>query len=650
MTAGFRSDINGLRAYAVLVVILYHFGVPGFRGGFVGVDVFFVISGFLMAGITVGGLERQGSQFSILAFYMARARRIMPALIALCVVLLLGGWWLLPPSDYYTLGVHAAYSVAFLSNVKFWLEAGYFDVASHEKWFLHTWSLAVEWQFYLLLPLILSAAWRVKAHRNSLAWVMIAGLLASLALSVALTPMKPTGSFFMLPTRAWEMLVGGLLFLTSSRHPLTGRAQTGVALAGALLLFVSVIVFDSASPWPGWRATVPVCGALLILMAAQSHAWWTGNGVAQWLGDRSYSLYLWHWPVVVALVYLGYKTEPVAVVIGLGLTCLLGQLSYQWVETPSRRLLARIPWKRSAVILFFGALAVIVVGAGIRWKQGVAGRFSHAIDVVSLEARNKNPRERECHPSTGVASPSCIYGGKHLRAILLGDSHADALVTGMAAALQSPSDGIMQWSYSACPTLQGIHQVAVSQNQCGAFVDWVVQRLQTVPVDVPVVVVNRHGQYAFGKNEVASQAGIPWVYFSRKYASAEPAFMAEYAQHLTDTACALAKTRTVYLVRPIPEMGVNVPDAARAMVWGAEPRVSISLKEYHARNGFAWAAQDAARARCGVKILDPLPYLCKEGSCYGAKEGRPLYYDDNHLSEFGNRALIPMYREVLESR
>ena len=152
---GFRSDINGLRAWAVAAVTFYHFGIPGFRGGFVGVDVFFVISGFLMTGIVVSGLER--GEFSILAFYLARARRILPAQIVLCAVLLALGWWLLLPVEYKKLGTQAVFSLAFLSNIKFWLEAGYFDAASHEKWLLHTWSLAVEWQFYLLLPLVLLA-------------------------------------------------------------------------------------------------------------------------------------------------------------------------------------------------------------------------------------------------------------------------------------------------------------------------------------------------------------------------------------------------------------------------------------------------------------------------------------------------------------
>jgi peptidoglycan/LPS O-acetylase OafA/YrhL len=164
----FRSDINGLRAWAVVAVILYHFDVPGFGGGFVGVDVFFVISGFLMTGIVVDGLER--GEFSLLAFYLARASRILPALIVVCTVLLMLGWWVLLRLDYTELGLDAVFSLAFLSNIKFWREAGYFDAASHDKWLLHTWSLAVEWQFYLLLPLVLLAMWRWRPGGDPSCW------------------------------------------------------------------------------------------------------------------------------------------------------------------------------------------------------------------------------------------------------------------------------------------------------------------------------------------------------------------------------------------------------------------------------------------------------------------------------------------------
>lgn len=651
IASSFRGDINGLRAWAVLAVILYHFGVPGFGGGFVGVDVFFVISGFLMTGIVVSSLER--GKFSLLAFYLARARRILPALIVLCAVLLALGWWVLLPVDYKALGTHAVFSLAFLSNIKFWREAGYFDAASHEKWLLHTWSLAVEWQFYLLLPLVLLAVWKWRPGRRPVMVVMAVGLLVSLALSVVATPLRPTAAFYLLPTRAWEMLAGGMVYLLANRRALTARQQTALEAAGIALVIGSIAGFDASSPWPGWRAVVPVLGTVGVLLAARSVSGWTGNPVAQWLGTRSYSLYLWHWPIVVALTYLEWQSDPKAIAVGLVLTLVLGDLSYRLVETPARIHLGRLRMGWGAGLLLGSAVAVIMLGVGVRLMEGIAGRFSASVEQVASESSNKNPRYDECFTKGGAQSPSCMYGGSKLRAILIGDSHADAVTTGLAAAVTDARDGIMDWSYVSCPTLLGVKNLSpkyTPNEKCGEFLMWAVQKLADVPKDVPLVIVNRTSVYAVGHNELwENDANTPAVYFSKPYTTASTAFIAEFAQRLTETACQLAKDRPVYLVRPIPEMGVDVPKAmSRAMSWGQHKEISISLADYHQRHAFVWAAQDAARDQCGVKILDPLPYLCWDGRCHGTKNGRPLYYDDDHLSEYGNKLLVPMFAEVFQ--
>lgn len=642
----FRTDINGLRAWAVVAVVFYHFGVGGFSGGFVGVDVFFVISGFLMTGIVVESLERNGyGGFSIAEFYMARARRILPALIVLCAILLALGWWLLVPADYRLLGSHVMFSAVFLSNFKYWDEAGYFDAESHEKWLLHTWSLAVEWQFYLLLPLILVAVWKLRPGRSSIIIISLAGLLASLALSVMMTPLKPTAAFYLLPVRAWELLAGGLVYLLASRQKPAASLRAALEFGGFALIIGAIVVFDSTSSWPGWRALVPVAGAALILSAARSGSCWTGHPVAQWLGSRSYSLYLWHWPIVVALTYLEQQDNPLAVALGLGLALVMGHLSYHLVESPLRHKLNRPGALKTAPALLGSALVVTVTGGTVHAKEGIAGRLAPEIEAVSREVLNENPRRDECLLLGGVASPSCIYGGSHLRAIVMGDSHANATVSAVAAAAPSPDSAVMEWAYSACPIIDGVR--SHEREQCGAFVDWAIARLNTVPRDIPVVIVNRHAQFAFGKNEVAGHGDVPQVYFTRPYKRAEREFLEEYAQNLIETVCQVAKDRPVYLVRPIPEMRVNVPvSMARAMVLGRQKDVFITRAEYERRQAFIWRAQDAARDRCGAKILDPLPYLCSGSRCYGERHNRPLYRDDDHLSEFGNKLLVPMFAEI----
>ena len=321
----FRADINGLRAWAVAAVVFYHFGIPGFSGGFVGVDVFFVISGFLMTGIVVKGLER--GNFSLIGFYMARGRRIVPALVVVCAVLLALGWWVLMPPDYKRLGSHAVYSLAFLSNIEFWQEAGYFDVASREKWLLHTWSLSVEWQFYLILPVVLWVVWRLKPGRVVQTLAVGSGLVASLLACVLVTNNQSGTAFYLLPTRAWEMLGGGLVFLLASKPKLSALHRRSLEFIGLMLIVLSVVFFDRDTIWPGGRAMLPVMAAMLVLLANR-HSLWTASKLPQWLGDRSYSLYLWHWPVYVALVYIGFRDNPWAIAGALLLTVLLGHLSY----------------------------------------------------------------------------------------------------------------------------------------------------------------------------------------------------------------------------------------------------------------------------------------------------------------------------------
>jgi Predicted acyltransferases len=211
----FRADINGLRAWAVISVVFYHFSLSGFGGGFVGVDVFFVISGFLMSGIIYNGLNK--GEFSLVSFYLARARRIIPALGMLSLVLLIVGWFVLPPADYSKLGRHIASALGFFSNIQFWSEAGYFDTASHEKWLLHTWSLSVEWQFYMLLPLIMAGIWKVRPDKKLLVLILVALFAGSLYLSATLSVTDSSAAFYLLPMRAWEMLAGGLVFLVANK-------------------------------------------------------------------------------------------------------------------------------------------------------------------------------------------------------------------------------------------------------------------------------------------------------------------------------------------------------------------------------------------------------------------------------------------------
>jgi len=619
----------------------------------VGVDVFFVISGFLMTGLVVKGLER--GTFTVAGFYMARARRIVPALLGLCAVLLALGWWVLMPPDYKMLGSHAVYAMSFLSNVEFWQEAGYFDVASHEKWLLHTWSLSVEWQFYLILPLMLWAVWRVRPGRAAQVWAVGLGCMASLVASVWVTSEQPSTAFYWIHTRAWEMLGGGLVFLLGTRVVLSESHRRWLEAAGLAMILLAIAVFDKDTAWPGWLALLPVMAAMLVLMANRISVW-TGHWAALWLGDRSYSLYLWHWPMVVALVYGDLQRNPLAIAAALVLTALLGHASYVWVEGPSRRWLTgrRLPVAAGGLALV--ALVVALPALVVWQKQGVVGRFAPAVELAAAEGGNFNPRRTECHTIKGLDIPSCVYGGTTWKVIALGDSHASQMVTALAQAEPDGKAGVVQWTYTGCSFVPGMTTTPAmmatysADYKCAGFIDWAQKHLARLSGAIPVVIMNRYARPAFGQNEDHQLKDVPGVYFSRTYERTTPEFLAEFGQHITRSACELAKNRTVYMVRPIPEMGFDVPKTlSRRMAVGLNNDLSIPIADYQKRNAWVWAAQDAARDQCGIQILDPTVYLCRDGRCYGSQNGRPLYADDDHLSEFGNKLLVPMFAEVFRN-
>jgi len=651
----FRTDINGLRAWAVLSVILYHFGITGFSGGFIGVDVFFVISGFLMTGIIVAGLEtsaKGGSAFSLVGFYLSRARRIVPALLFLTLTLMIAGWFFLSDLEYKELGTHTLSALGFFSNMKFWREAGYFDAASHEKLLLHTWSLSVEWQFYLLLPLVLIAVWKIRPGRTPLTITLASGLLLSLLLSIAISPLQPSLAFYLLPTRAWEMLAGGLVYLLANPLRLSARARTVIEGAGFGLIIAAILLFDAGSDWPGWRASAPVAGAVLVLIAARPGSPWSGNRIAQWLGDCSYSLYLWHWPFAVALSYLQLRDHAGAIALGLVLTLACGYFSYRLVETPARTALTRMPpWSGAGALLAAICLAVLP-SLLIRLQQGVPGRLPEPIRAVFNEATNKNPRIEECLAFT-LPVPECTYGGDRLGIIVIGDSHAGALVRSIEKALPDPNLNVLDWTLARCPTILGIKKVGESDYRCNEFLVQALEKQKSLPGDVPLVIINRSAVYISGPNEPdrTDEAKVPLFYIG----SPKEARTAEYFQGmregLINTACEFAKTRPVYLVRPTPELKIDVPKTmGRALLQGRQAEVSVSLEEYRQRNAFVFEAQDMAAERCGVKILDPTPYLCHGDSCRGDVAGIPIYFDDDHLSERGGSLLIPMFRQLFEAR
>lgn len=636
----FRQDINGLRAIAVLGVMFFHFSIAGFSGGFIGVDVFFVISGFLMTGIILS--NKNGHEFSIIRFYAGRARRILPALTALCLILLALGYCWLTPSDYAMLGKHAASSVSFISNFVYKGEEGYFDAPSMDKWLLHTWSLSVEWQFYLLYPLIITGILKYGRTKETLAraLILLGGL--SLIFSAFISPLKPEFAFYLLPTRMWEMIAGGLVFLWPQKKP--GLPPRLLEIAGLLMIAASLFLFNKETVWPGCFALLPVLGTVLVLRAARQDSFITSNKLFQYTGMWSYSIYLWHWPVVVGLNYYGLKGNTMAAVFGIAVSFLLGWLSYTFVEKPFRG----SKDAKDIRMLLAASLCAIMLGLGITYFNGLPLRVDEAIARIDAEAANRHKFTQKCgFDKEALTLDKCVTGdGNNIAAAVWGDSHASTLIS----PLQTASGKNIAAYTANCVTIFNTRiQSKERGNPCPVFNDLAFADIQKLPASVPVIIVNRFSYYIHGANEgISKQIKLDYMDTPESEAQKNPDQV--FAEKLTDTLCKVAAKRKTYVLQPIPEMGKDVPKtiARKMMAEKKAEDISIPITDYKARHALVLEALNKARDTCGVKLLDPLPFLCKNSSCAGSENGFPLYFDDDHLSEYGNQRLIPLFKRIFK--
>jgi peptidoglycan/LPS O-acetylase OafA/YrhL len=445
----YRSDIDGLRAIAVMLVVNFHGFPDAMPGGFIGVDIFFVISGFLITGIIARELGNR--RFSLITFYNRRIRRIFPALIVvLCAVLVLGWLWMLP-APYAALSRDVAASAAFAANIALLLQSGYFDIESAKKPLLHLWSLGIEEQFYLFWPLILMLAARL---RLSLVGVAATIGVASFVLNVVLIGSDPVETFYLPFTRAWELLVGAVLACAWHRIDQGEAASNRRAVAGLVLIAVALASLNVHRAFPGWWALLPVAGGALLLSAPA--AWinrvWLSSLPMVWIGLISYPLYLWHWPLLVMFAII--KFEPLTL-IDRELILLAGALlawgTYYFIERPFR--FGRPgPYKAASLA---GAMALVAI-AGVVVFQGRGFDFRLPGEIramADVPVQTAQWRVHQClldlsHETEFAAD--CIDRDRRPLVFVWGDSTAGALMPGLLKAEEKRGFGIAQFTASSC--------------------------------------------------------------------------------------------------------------------------------------------------------------------------------------------------------
>lgn len=642
MRSGFRYDINGLRALAVLAVVLFHFNVPGFSGGFVGVDIFFVISGFLMTGIIVRGLESENG-FKLFDFYIARARRIIPALFVLCATLLILGCFFLTPEDYAKLAREVDRALLFISNNYYYKNSGYFDTESHERFLLHTWSLSVEWQFYIIYPLVLVFLSRLSV--KYLSWFIALMLLGSFFISVSQSIQNSNYAFYMLPSRAWEMLAGGLVFYFTRRTIVWGKYRVYLYFLGLLFIAISVFLYDADTIWPGVPAILPVLGTMLILYSGYKH-WSNSNVVAQRLGDWSYSIYLWHWPLVVMLVLLGLQGFSLWSLLFVFVSIFLGLFSYKLVENPVRKLLAdQKNWKVLLLVLL-GMALVLVPAKQIRKEKGYIGRVSvEAYEVFNAEF-DQFDEMKKCQNERKENNSECFYGnGDEILAIMLGDSHAMSFMPLLVDYFSETSGVILDWSASGCHTLEGVSFTEGTGLECGTLLNKIFSEISNYK-NTPVFISNRYSAALVGGNEHGASKK-PNLFFDTKYSEYSEGYTREVYDSYKSTICKIAKNNPVYMFSPVPELKLHVPKTmGRALMYRNERiQVSVSRNEFETRNLWANQLLSELQTDCGVKVIDLTSAFCDTENCYGDRDGKPMYFDDDHLNTYGALLL----KDILEA-
>ena len=647
----YRPDIDGLRAVAVLSVLFFHSGFDVFSGGYVGVDVFFVISGYLITTIIVR--EIAANDFSIRVFYERRFRRILPALFAVVMASLIVGCVLLPPDSVVELGRSAMATALFSSNIFFYGESGYFDAPAELKPLLHTWSLAVEEQYYILVPLLLLGLARLGG-RHYLAGFLVLGAASFLA-SVLSTPGHSSFAFYLIPTRAWELFLGSVLALLVLPAPASRPLREMLTLSGAAMIAYSVFAFDSATVFPGSAAAVPTLGTALVIYAGLGGVSMISTALSWrpvvFIGLISYSLYLWHWPVIVYTRLLAVHEPSSSIIVAmLAVIFVLSVLSWRYVETPFRKgsLLHKPGQLLKASAL--ASLAIILLGAVLVVTDGLPGRY----EAFFPESFDKDhQRWDDCKDVTDRLDSGdglCDLGAPGVEPgfLLWGDSHAESLASGVDLSAVGAGVAGSFATESACAPL--LHIERPGRRKCEEFNAAVLAYLALHPELETVILVSRWALVSRG-TRYKEESGDPVILRdllsdqSTKKANEE---LFELGLRRTVDAL-LELDRRVVIVGMVPEVGFEVPSAYLiAELTGREVSALIAptAQEYRQRHGVASQLFAELGGNAAVDVIEPSTALCDEERCAVVTRGVPLYRDSNHLSTFGARFLAPLLDSV----
>lgn len=663
----YRADIDGLRTVAVLSVLVFHAFPSLLPGGFVGVDIFFVISGFLISGIIFR--EVQAGTFTFADFYSRRVRRIFPALMLVLVCSAAAGWFVLLAEEYATLGKHVVAGVVFVSNILLWRESGYFDVTSELKPLLHLWSLGVEEQFYLFWPVIVlcAARWKMRVIRMAIGLAVL-----SFVCNIVLMQLKPVATFFLLPTRFWELMAGGILawylpstrvrdFLSNSLMRFNGKSISNAdiaALLGLSLLLVAIFGLDADVEFPGWYALLPVVGAVCLILAGPSaliNRCILAAPLMVAIGLISYPLYLWHWPIMAFLRNADRDLTPTSGIVAIALSFLMAILTFVLLEKPLRQL--RGTARRNATLVLL-IVSLLVIGGGtlLVVKKGFPGHIDGAVVQRSAVFDLKSSPQAACQQRYRFDGDLCR--SRHIDtnpdAVIIGDSHADHTYLALSESMDQSGKTLLLLGNNGCPPLPGVR---FQKLECQKYTDAAFEIAARSPAKT-VVLAGRGPIYmlgkAFGEVEKAKDKQYGAILVSNPRLSHQEAYMAslESAFQLLTHA-----SKHIVFVLDNPELGFHTRDCidTRPMHFFNASGVkssdcSIPRTIFDQRNElYRQRVMELAKRYPNVQLVDAAEPFCDESACRGILNGTLMYRDETHLTPAGSKLVSEKIMAILKS-
>jgi len=661
----YRRELDGLRALAVIAVIFYHAnvnlaGIQIFKGGYFGVDIFFVLSGYLITSIIRKQMDNGG--FSFTDFYWRRFKRIVPALFFMLIVSSILAYYFLLPNELLSYAKSLKSTLYFGSNYHFLNEDSYTAESSIFKPLLHTWSLAVEWQFYIVYPVIVWFIYRF--FKNYTFSILLALGLLSLQFSQVSAEYYPDIAFYLLPSRAWELIFGGLItffnreLLFKSNSTNLNYLMKAMPLIGMYMVMYSMFFIDNTVPHPSFITLIPIIGTIIVILFSKEGE--LVNDILSlkpivFIGVISYSLYLWHQPFFVFFRLLKHNHIRYEQFAGLCLLIIIMTLiSYKFIEAPFRRTVTK---RKSVFVVLIMFVSCALFSNYVVNKNGLPERM----DTAANEASNKNPYKCMLAASAPYDSGPCVIGNKNnIAAIIVGDSHADAITTAISSLLDLENYGMIAFTRASCPFIFNMKLKTIDVNNCSQSNELILKTITDKYPNIPIVVTSRTAAYIYGQTNperITNGDQTPAAYFTKKYDLVTSDLLQEFSSAFTSAICKISQKNPIFITEPIPEMRVNVPKAMTNRynflfgtlgVVNSDNLVKINKEDYFERNNVFIDLMKNTSKSCNVDILKVSDYLCDEHFCYGAsEEGRPYYYDGDHLSEFGNKLLSPMFKSKL---